>query len=975
MIQKIKTQIENINQSLAWIKKNKPADYDQKYLQLVDERRKLKKILVASENNPGIAAFGKSQVGKSYLVSCLLQDNGKPFLVKANNESYDFVLKINPPSEEGGGRESTGVVTRFSSYRRNPDLYKSECPVMVNTFSVIDVVTILADSYYNDIANYTDASENDLQELCESMKAKYGSRNQQLSPVVSADDILNMKEYFAQYINNAQVFNKRSPFFERLAVLIEKVPTEDYAEVFAVLWNYDRNFTELFRRMFNTLSTFGFARHIYLPIESVLHGGIREATIMSVQCLNQLFASSTQHVTDAYILEDGKLVKCATNIAKSEICAICAEIVYKIEEEFLDSTGSYCLDNIAPEVKPKLEKNEIKMTMLRDNDLLDFPGARSRLELDVNKISEKAADSEETQILQCLLRGKVAYLFNKYNREQNINILLFCHHNKDNDVTYLYKLLDSWVNTYVGKTPQERKKKIETTLASPLFFIGTMFNLDMTLGVGATVSEAAIDQRWLGRFDTVINKQCFMTDTVDWVKNWTGSGERFKNSFVLRDYKFSGPKTGLYEGYVDLNSRLTGTGRETKMLMASDYYEIMRKTFVNNQHVKNLFEDPAVAWDVAATINNDGSLRIIEKLATVAQQMNKSRDIDFQNILNKVQRNLEHMMEDYLVSTDLDKLLQTNIRKAYAVYREMDFTCNSDNYYFGHLLKALQISEKMSYRVIHAIMQSPEINSKVNDFKDYEIIRNSCKKKGFAIENAKSDAEKWECIAKTYMFSSIEESEEFLQKKGIDIRKLFDGSFKRKLNSCVIGDALFDEWCSMIKSVDFFNQFSDEKNFDESIMTTLVDNLIATANMMSIRDKMSDMIAEYVNVIDIHTANEDLLADLLASILNEFVLDFGYSYLSEEEVAKARRICENNSIPAFTYIDKEMPAVYEEADLTELFNNMSESPMALLPSFEDNYNKWIEYMFISFVAHLDIPEFDHEANEILAGILDNIRNA
>ena len=34
MIQKILSQIENINKSIAWVKKNKPNDYDQKFLQL-----------------------------------------------------------------------------------------------------------------------------------------------------------------------------------------------------------------------------------------------------------------------------------------------------------------------------------------------------------------------------------------------------------------------------------------------------------------------------------------------------------------------------------------------------------------------------------------------------------------------------------------------------------------------------------------------------------------------------------------------------------------------------------------------------------------------------------------------------------------------------------------------------------------------------------------------------------------------------
>ena len=957
----IDSLIKNINDSLVWIKKNRPNDYDQKFLQLVDHRRILRRVVNAAKYNPGIAAFGKSQVGKSYLISCLLQDNGKPFMVKTNKDEYNFVFRINPPSEEGGGRESTGVVTRFSSYSRNPKDHSYEYPVTVKTFSVLDIVAILADSYFNDFGNYTTKGESEIAEVAENYSSRYGHDRPVQTPVVRADDILNLREYFAKHINNAQVFNKTA-FFDHLAMIIENVPVEDYAGVFSVLWNNDTNLTKLFVRLVKTLANFDFAEYIYLPIDAVLHEGVKENTIMSVQCLKQLFVTSSQYATDVYVSYDGKFEKRGTNVPKSDICAICSEVIFKIEEDFLASSGSYCMDNISPEVSTKIGHDKIEMTMLKSNDLLDFPGARAREQEDVGKLSE------DSVLLNCFLRGKVAYLFNKYNTDKTINILLYCHHNKDNDVTSLYKLLQDWVNVYVGGTPKERREKIEQTKVSPLSYIGTMFNLDMTLGVGAVATEEAINQRWIGRFDTVMNKQCFHTDTVDWVNNWTGEGVGFKNSYVLRDYKFSGPKSGLYNGFAE-------TGREEEMIMTKDYYQMMRDSFVRNEFVKQLFRDPDVAWDVAASINNDGALYIMENLAVVAQSMDKARDCDFATVTKKIKDKVHDLMKDYFISTDIDELLEANITKSKAIFREMDFTCNSDNYYFGHLIQALQLTETVCYRVVHAVMQSPEINGKVNDFKDYEIIRSSCKKAGNSFESVSSITEKWECIIKTYGFHSQEEAEEFLTKKKIDVNKLFDGSYKRKLNSCIIGDAVFDKWASIIKSVEFLNEFSNEDNFDSSIMTILVDNLIATANSLELRDRMADAIAEYVNVVKIHTANESLLADILASFINDFVLDFGFKYLSDEEKKKAERVCISKNIPAFDYIYKELPATFEEEDLTQLFNEMSSNPQAILPSFEDNYNKWLEYMFISFVAHLDVPDYDHQANQALAEILDSIRLA
>lgn len=960
MITKIADQIENINKSLDWIKKNKPQDYDQKFIQLIELRRTLRKVLSASYNNPGIAAFGKSQVGKSYLISCLLQDNGKPFMVKAGNELHNFVYKINPPSDNGGGKESTGVITRFSSFNRAPDRYSEKFPVLVKTFSVTDLLLVLADSYFNDFGDYVVIDEDEINTISQKWNEKYSNSAIVSNSPIKADDILFLKYYFNKYIHHAHTLNKTS-LFNHLTMLIERIPVSDYPNVFSCLWNNETNFNNVFTRLLTTLSTFGFAEYIYLPIEAVLHKDVKENTIMSVQCLKQLFEESKTHTSDVYLKKGDDFVKCATNMPKSELCAICSEVVFKIEESFLSSTQSYAWENMNTSVQNKVNHNPIELKMLRTNDLLDFPGARSREAERLSKLSTST-------VMDFFLRGKVAYLFNKYNEEMFINILLYCHHNKDNDVTYLYSLLESWVHNYVGKTPSERKRKIEIAHKSPLFYIGTMFNLDMELQPGKVESEQTeetIDQTWIGRFETILNRQCFHRETTDWVKNWTEDGDDFKNSYVLRDYKFS---EKIYNGF-------TEEGKETSRRISDVFYDKMRSSFIKDQYVQNLFQNPDIAWDAAASMNNDGALYILENLADVAAQMDKTREEDFAKVLNSVSGKLYDIMHGYHQSTDIEEILEGNIRKAKAIFREMDFTCNTDNYYFGHLIQALQITEPECYKVVHKVMQSTEILGKVNDFKDYEIIRSSCKNSGYPIEEAKEDTDKWQCIMNTYGFSTQSDAEEFLMHKHIDIQKLFSGSFKRKQNSCVIADAVYNHWCAKIKSVDFINEFSNEDNFDSSIMANLIEQMVLTSGTLSIADRMAGLISDYVNVIDIHAANESLISDILADVIQDFVLDFGFEYLSDEEKASAKKVCQKIKIPAFNFIEKEIPEIVDETGLTALFNEMSTNPKALLPSFEDNYHKWLEYMFISFVATLEIPDYDPEANMVLEVLLKKIKVA
>ena len=64
-------------------------------------------------NSVGI--FGESQAGKSFLVSTLISDKNGNSTIQLGNRKLDFIRDINP---QGSGKESTGVVTRFSTHER-----------------------------------------------------------------------------------------------------------------------------------------------------------------------------------------------------------------------------------------------------------------------------------------------------------------------------------------------------------------------------------------------------------------------------------------------------------------------------------------------------------------------------------------------------------------------------------------------------------------------------------------------------------------------------------------------------------------------------------------------------------------------------------------------------------------------------------------------------------------------------------------
>ena len=252
MIQEIISQIENINKSLAWVKKNKPNDYEQKFLQLVEERRKLRRLADAQQDSPAIAAYGESQVGKSYMMNCILQNNGKPFLIESGGRKYNFIEEMNPKTKN---TEATGVVTRFTSFSHTPGRYSAQYPIMMRCFSVADVVMVVSDGYYLDIQDFTTYSEAEIDEMGQGIYDKYKDYPKNEYSPIQADDLLDIKAYYNKHLNNAQAFLHTS-FFDKVALVADKIPEQDLTDVFSILWHKRSEQTKLFGMLTCTLKKF-----------------------------------------------------------------------------------------------------------------------------------------------------------------------------------------------------------------------------------------------------------------------------------------------------------------------------------------------------------------------------------------------------------------------------------------------------------------------------------------------------------------------------------------------------------------------------------------------------------------------------------------------------------------------------------------------------------------------------------------------
>ena len=383
------------------------------------------------------------------------------------------------------------------------------------------------------------------------------------------------------------------------------------------------------------------------------------------------------------------------------------------------------------------------------------------------------------------------------------------------------------------------------------------------------------------------------------------------------------------------------------------------------------FDDPAKSWDVAATMNNDGALFIIERLTVVAKNMSETRKEQFSQEMEKIREDVKAIMRQYLVTDDKDELLEENISKADEIFCDMDFTCQSRPDYFGHLLQALQLSETESFKILHGLI--PELTTIIYDgqaYKQYQLIRQRCRE----FEGCETEDAKWKRLIEAYpRLSDKEKAIGFLEERGIDYKKLFAGPMLRRRNSTVIANSLIEKWQSGINDVTFKNKFSGNGKISERAMSMLIDCIVNTAKNVKLAENIENEISQYTDVLKTADINQELVADIVATSISDFVMDFGYKNLKRDQIESSKSIAADRKLNCFKSIEQKRQENYDEEAITKLLDDIMEDENEFPPSFMTYYNNWIEYMYVAFIAHLEIRDYNHEANNRLKAILDELK--
>ena len=969
----IKAQIAGNDAGLEWTRTfikdfDKTRKIREKCLQ---NELTLNRVDFANDFNPAVAVFGESQVGKSYLVDNLLTTPKSPLIIYdgKKEDGYGFIASINPI---GQGKESTSLISRFTinRYSDNP-----EYPICAVMLTPIDVVLILCDTYYNDVIKHRFPEKEEIAAMVKSLRERYGKKMEVQSNIKDVD-IFEIKDYVENtQFNKGDTFIrdlKNTGFFETLSECIKAIDIHEWRGVFEFLWNRESHISDVFDKLISTLQTLNFAKKCYLKIDPLLR---KDGTILQVDRLYELFGFKDVEVDGRIINVDVADVQDmevwngekTMTVLKSVFCALTTEVVFNIANK--NNSGN---SDLLTEKK-----------FLNDMDVLDFPGARSRL-----NIPEEQITKQDT--CQMLLRGKVAYLFNKYSRQYLISNLMFCHHDTQSNVTTLSGLLKGWIQSTVGNNPKERAEYISSCEVSPLFIVGTKFNGDLVKqpidSQGSMEErEQAKRARWKKRFNSTLGE--VIREPIDdpWFSKWVPD-KPFKNMYLLRAYNYS-CQSGVYEGYQKrdeggnwVDNYVNGVRREERI---NEHYvqflADLKKTFLENDFVQAHFEDPDKSWEKAVGLNQDGSAWIIENLNRAAEKAFESREKKFKNLLKKCYDNLFDTLKAEYHDDSADSALREALEDAGGLDLKLNTLFGKDKYFFSEFIDTMLVREDDFRDII------------LNTINGIKVLDNTDLSSLFAVrdeagvnpdDNEETARQK---MKTTYYLSSDEKLDEYLKNYGLTIEDIINPPQVMNIGRVIV-TAVEDYWFNNHLQTVRFQEFVNRGLTEGSIVSLFSRMKILYYDELDMTDQITDQITPHISSPQQLDDMVDMLADMISEDINQFVNTMGTVYFGAGQWQRLKDtvafnkfdinvdVAEQDEVKLDEYeAKKEANTVFDMFDNLETILNEVPVNREKLQHFSNyrTFRQWTERMKVAFLAICGVPNYDVNANNALKAIFLN----
>lgn len=812
-------------------------------------RRNLSVIDESLKKRPSIAIFGQSQVGKSYLVQNLAKPFDSQFLkikIAEGIEDINFLTDMNP----GGGKESTGLVTRFTTKSIEVD---KDFPFEVELFSQLDIASIITNAFCSDLKDYGN-NLNINQEEIKSIWDELDTGNKQEG--ITPDESF----FFHQYINNhfrdfslIKDLNKIG-FFIDLEKKLHQIEFGKRVEILQYLWGQNKFLTQLFVRLSNGIQELNFDKNVNVPLKALIP---TSQTILDVERIREI-STKPDDILEVK-LSNGRV----KNISRSILGILTREVQLILAHEFNDD-------------EPQ--------SFLNHADLLDFPGSKSREKIPLNVFE----NNTEEQKLQLLIRGKVSFLFDSYTNRLGVSTLLYCMDDTPPEEKEAPSRLYNWIKKYLGQNQEDRTLTLSKTkeilggvnkevgIVSPLLVAFTKFNVELNKVIpGLEANIESHDSKWQARFEeNFIN---FMSRPVEdkWVNNWTDENPYFKFIFPIRDPFYS---QATFDGF-------DNTGRETQVRPErSEAMRAMETSFVGSKLVNNYTLETNEIWKEISNPNGTGILFLSKQLKNSAHPIVTETRLNIE--LKKAQNELFQILKPYQVSGNLNEDLKEARRKGAKSSFALTAIANKKENTLSSILNNFVISDTEVWNLLYDyIFEASDDEEDESDIEEIDII-SSFKDFGIELSAGMTKNEILERLKETFSGLSDEEIEEEL-KINFDVSlnemelmliPVEENDSEEKITNIII-----PYWTERIMDISLDDGIL--RNLNESqkeVFRNLLSEIVKSKERLNLKRIISSKIRD-IKTGTIGAEDLDLVASCSTTTLNKFLFTGGWAFENEEK--------------------------------------------------------------------------------------------
>lgn len=860
---------------------------------LKEQRRRARRLAATAPLRPATAVFGLSQHGKSYLVSNMVRSGDgnalEVIMPPPNERRADFNDEINPD----GGKESTGAVTRFTAQQDPP--VSGQTGIQLELLHQGEIASILTTGFMENVTfgESWPAPTVDRERVQDLLQQARKGMDSTERDGLTEDDINELRDYVERRFGRDQYFAdlSRLGYWEDMAEIAPRIDARSRAPLFAFLWFEAPAVTKIFERLIDGLAQLGFSRFAAVDEKALIpktQGG-KPVTIIDVNVVSGLSKDQEEPPPLEVRAQHGQ-----ATLPRSVVTGLTKEIILQIPPE---------------------SARQENMGFLQHSDVFDFPGARNPKDIPRAKL-ERGHEDFEVEIKEVFVRGKVAFLFARYDQEFRVGSLIICQRESNLESTAAAKAAYQWVAKNIGASPDERDGK-----KNLFFMVFTFWNMELAKQAS---DREGHESKWQARLVTNFQEEWERVQPVDkWLSRWE-PGRSFQSCFFVRDPRFS---QAVFDGD---GQRETQIRADQKQNM-----ETMRESFVNSPIVRRHVGDPAGMWDGSSTPNKSGAEALLAALSRGTSSEDKPAQV--RNEFNRVLSTSRAVLEPHYHGGDKEKEIE-KARKEGAQAGETVWRMLKEKGTFGIFLDRLYASPAMSWKVY---------------FDTINEVIDGASSHGAPASGPPTGARPELDGGSIFDFmgsgsGAAEPTEPEGQAASEPVRS----------KPQMFANTLMDRWYAHLTSLAEDPVLLEQVGLDQDGAFLILRGVKEAA----IRNRVQESIASAVQPGLDSNASESVIdrySAIATQILNDFVSTLGWNQVTDENRPTIKLPDNGQSVPIFSQWRPETPQI-DEIVFTEGSSGLVFSLF------------WIQALYSSFVAAAEDVTFDVDANRQLGEILEGM---